>query len=65
MVEMDAARLVKGSAYLVTQSVVTTIIGAVALKLLRAVNENDMRLIRNLFGKKATAIVNVVEKVLV
>jgi len=65
MAEMDSTRLVRGSAYLVTQSVVTTIIGAVALKLLRAVNENDMRLIRNLFGKKATAIVNVVEKVLV
>ena len=65
MAEMDSARLVRGSAYLVAQSVVTTIIGAVALKLLRAVNENDMRLIRNLFGKKATVIVNVVEKVLV
>lgn len=65
MAETDSARLVKGSAYLVTQSVVTTIIGAVALKLLRAVNENDIKLIRNLFGKKATVIVNVVEKVLV
>jgi len=65
MAEMDSARLVRGSAYLVTQNVVTTIIGAVALKLLRAVNENDMMLIRNLLGKKATAIVNVVEKVLV
>jgi len=31
MTEMDAARLVRGSAYLATQSVVTTIIGAVAL----------------------------------
>jgi len=62
---MDSARLVRGSAYLVTQSVVTTIIGAVALKFLRTVNENDMRLIRNLLGKKATVIVNCVEKVLV
>jgi len=38
---------------------------AVALRLLGAVNENDIRLIRNLLGKKATVIVNVVEKVLV
>jgi len=37
----------------------------VALRLLGAVNENDMRLIRNLLGKKAAVIVDVVEKVLV
>lgn len=31
MVEMDSTRLVRGSAYLATQSIVTTLIGAVAL----------------------------------
>ena len=45
--------------------VVGGVVYAVALRLLGAVNENDMRLIRNLLGKKASVIVNVVEKVLV
>jgi O-antigen/teichoic acid export membrane protein len=31
MAEMDSTRLVKGSTYLATQSIVTTLIGAVAL----------------------------------
>ena len=38
---------------------------AVALRFLGAVNEDDMRLIRNLLGKKAVVIVDVAEKFLV
>ena len=65
MAEMDSTRLVKGSTYLATQSIVTTLIGAAALRLLRAVSKNDMKLVRNLLGKKAAVVVNVVEKVLI
>jgi len=38
---------------------------AIVLRLLGAVNEDDIRLIRNLLGKKATVITDIVEKVLV
>ncbi|MDH5635035.1 MAG: polysaccharide biosynthesis C-terminal domain-containing protein, partial [Candidatus Bathyarchaeota archaeon] len=37
----------------------------IALRLLRAVNEDDIKLIRNLLGKRATFILNIVEKVLI
>ena len=37
----------------------------VALRFLGAVNVNDIRLVRNLFGRKATVITNIVEKLLV
>jgi O-antigen/teichoic acid export membrane protein len=37
----------------------------IALRLLRAVNEDDIKLIRNLLGKRATSILNIVEKVLI
>ena len=36
-----------------------------ALKMLKAVNENDIQLIRNLTGKRLSPIVNVLEKILV
>ena len=38
---------------------------AIALRLLRTVGENDIRLIRNFLGKKGTIVTNIVEKVLV
>ena len=38
---------------------------AIASRFLRTVNENDMKLIRNLLGKKATFIIDVAEKVLI
>jgi len=38
---------------------------AIALRLLKAVDEYDIKLIRNLLGKKATVIINIAEKVLV
>jgi len=38
---------------------------AIGLRLLRAVNEDDIELIRNLLGKRATVITDIVEKVLV
>jgi len=45
--------------------VVGGIMYAIALRLLRAVNEDDIELIRNLLGKRATVITDIVEKVLV
>jgi len=38
---------------------------AVALRLLGAVNENDIELVRNLLGEKANTIINIVERLLV
>lgn len=38
---------------------------AVALRLLRTVNENDIKLVRNFLGKRGTFITNIVEKVLI
>ena len=37
----------------------------VALRLLRTVNENDIELIRNLLGKRAAVITNLLEKILI
>ena len=45
--------------------VVGTIVYVVVLKLLRAVNKNDVRLIRSLLGERATVIVNIIERVLI
>jgi Membrane protein involved in the export of O-antigen and teichoic acid len=42
--------------------VVGTIVYFVALRCLRVVNENDVELIRNFFGKRATVIMNLVER---
>jgi len=41
------------------------IVYMVILRLLRIVNENDIKLIRNLLGKRGTVITNIVEKVLI
>lgn len=38
---------------------------AIALRLLRAVNENDINLIRSLLGEKATVVTKIVEKILI
>jgi len=40
------------------------IVYVITLKLLKTVNQNDIMLIRNLMGKRATSIANVLEKVL-
>jgi len=44
--------------------IVGGIVYVIALRLLRTVNENDIKLVRNLLGKKATVITNILEKLL-
>jgi len=57
-------RMLASSYLLPLYIVVGGIVYLIVLRFLRTVNENDMKLVRNLLGKKATSITNILEKVL-